>query len=267
MEHLDLLFSRLAKQAGVKLQSQSDGTEVLGLRLHNFASLVWQTAEKRCEEKFAEQLKAAQREHELQADVEHWRTVAEDYAMQLHEQSIVFGVGVEAVVAGEADCIEPSEPDVSEQPAVQHTPHYQSQRAKDWLKFAEQVQKEVESKSLEWHNHFINDLNKAIDVCSNDMCYAETVQMYHWLKRQHEKLNPNAVMEFKYCVANHVEHYTVPQYGDAPDDNVETWTASDCRKAIMKYLNRFNTNQRGAEEQKRDILKMAHYMQLNYSKY
>lgn len=209
---------------------------------------------------------AAQREHELQADVEHWRTVAEDYAMQLHEQPIAFGVGVVAVVSDEEDNIEPFEPDVSEQTTEQPTSQYQSKRANDWLKFAEEMQKEVESKSFACHNDFINDLNKAIEVCSNPMGNQKIAKMYHWLGQQHKKLNPNEAADFKHCVANHIEHYTVPQYGDAPDDNVETWKSEDCRKAIVKYLNRFNTNQRGVEEQKRDILKMAHYLQLYYLK-
>ena len=30
--------------------------------------------------------------------------------------------------------------------------------------------------------------------------------------------------EFAAKVADHIENYTVPQYGDAPNDNVESWS-------------------------------------------
>lgn len=36
--------------------------------------------------------------------------------------------------------------------------------------------------------------------------------------------------EFAAKVADHIENYTVPQYGDAPNDNVEAWAShTACR--------------------------------------
>lgn len=63
----------------------------------------------------------------------------------------------------------------------------------------------------------------------------------------------------------HIEKYTVPQYGDAPDDNVETWTAADCVRAIEKYVKRFGKNAREGQEHL-DMMKIAHFAQLAANK-
>ena len=67
-------------------------------------------------------------------------------------------------------------------------------------------------------------------------------------------------------VVDHIEHYTVPQYGDAPNDQAEEWTAADCVKQAQKYMNRFGRNSRHGQ-QELDFLKAAHYIQLAYDKY
>jgi len=71
---------------------------------------------------------------------------------------------------------------------------------------------------------------------------------------------------FSALVLEHVERYTVPQFGDAPNDQVEAWTAEDCIKAVRKYYERFGRGQRGKKEQLRDMLKIAHYASLAYEK-
>ena len=63
-------------------------------------------------------------------------------------------------------------------------------------------------------------------------------------------------------VGRHVEEYTVPQYGDFPDDNVASWSADDCIKQIQKYGNRMDSNSRGELEATRDLLKFANYASL-----
>ena len=73
-------------------------------------------------------------------------------------------------------------------------------------------------------------------------------------------------IEFAAHVHEHVEGYTVPQFGDKPDDQVEAWTAEDCIKAIRRYYSRFGSNQRGSEDQLRDMLKIAHYASLAWEK-
>lgn len=71
---------------------------------------------------------------------------------------------------------------------------------------------------------------------------------------------------FSEVVLRHIEHYTVPQYGDKPDDQVEPWTPEDCVRQIGKYRARYETGQRGPEEQVRDLVKIAHYACLAWSK-
>lgn len=55
--------------------------------------------------------------------------------------------------------------------------------------------------------------------------------------------------EFATKVADHIENYTVPQYGDAPNDNVESWSAQDCIAQVQKYAARFGNNQRTGQEE------------------
>jgi hypothetical protein len=73
-------------------------------------------------------------------------------------------------------------------------------------------------------------------------------------------------MDFAMTVLSHIEHYTVPQYGDFPNDQVTPWTSGDCKKQIAKYVARFGSNQRGCEDEMRDLLKIAHYAALAYNK-
>jgi hypothetical protein len=72
--------------------------------------------------------------------------------------------------------------------------------------------------------------------------------------------------KFAADVRNHVDNYTVPQFGDAPHDNIEKWTAADCVRQIGKYVARFGTNQRGKEDQLLDMLKIAHYASVAHEK-
>lgn len=71
--------------------------------------------------------------------------------------------------------------------------------------------------------------------------------------------------EFAAKVADHIENYTVPQYGDAPNDNVESWSAQDCIAQVQKYAARFGNNQRTGQEEL-DLMKIAHYAQLAMGK-
>lgn len=60
-------------------------------------------------------------------------------------------------------------------------------------------------------------------------------------------------------VKDHIEDYTVPQYGDYPDDQMTGWEVRDFEREIQKYANRMGRNARGPEEAKRDLLKIIHY--------
>jgi hypothetical protein len=72
--------------------------------------------------------------------------------------------------------------------------------------------------------------------------------------------------EFAEKVVRHIEDYTVKQYGDAPNDQVEEWTPEQCMRQIGKYVARFESNARGEQEKFRDLVKVAHYAQLAWLK-
>jgi hypothetical protein len=71
---------------------------------------------------------------------------------------------------------------------------------------------------------------------------------------------------FSRIVARHIEGYTVPQYGDAPDDQASKFSEQDIIANIRRYVNRMESNARGPEEAQRDLLKIAHYCAMLYFK-
>lgn len=72
-------------------------------------------------------------------------------------------------------------------------------------------------------------------------------------------------LSFSDSVFEHVENYTVKQYGDKGKDNVSDWSAEECFKLVEKYLKRRNSNQRPGQR-RLDIFKAAHYLCLAESK-
>lgn len=66
-------------------------------------------------------------------------------------------------------------------------------------------------------------------------------------------------LDFGVKVYNHVEQYTVPQYGDMPNDQASEFTVEDIKAQLKRYVNRIGTNARGEGEAFRDCLKIAHY--------
>lgn len=67
-------------------------------------------------------------------------------------------------------------------------------------------------------------------------------------------------------VSHHVRTYTVSQYGDFPNDQVAKWDEAQLKTQIEKYLNRLNSSSRGEQESNMDLIKIAHYAQLIWSK-
>lgn len=72
--------------------------------------------------------------------------------------------------------------------------------------------------------------------------------------------------EFSKDVDDHVEYYTVPQYGDYPDDQLCEFEKRDIIVNMKRYLNRIDTNARGEVEAARDCLKLAHYASELYAR-
>lgn len=55
--------------------------------------------------------------------------------------------------------------------------------------------------------------------------------------------------EFSKMVEEHIENYANVQYGDAPNDMANAYTAKVCLDAIEKYCARYGRGVRGEEEQ------------------
>lgn len=66
-------------------------------------------------------------------------------------------------------------------------------------------------------------------------------------------------------VDNHINFYTVPQYGDKGNDEADDFTPEECVKHIKRYAARHGKNQRDGQELL-DLIKIAHYAQLAYTK-
>lgn len=67
--------------------------------------------------------------------------------------------------------------------------------------------------------------------------------------------------EFAAKVLDHIENYTVPQYGDKGEDQATEWTPAILMEQAKKYGNRFGRNQREGQEML-DFMKGAHYTQM-----
>lgn len=72
--------------------------------------------------------------------------------------------------------------------------------------------------------------------------------------------------DFAKETGDHIESYTVSQYGDYPSDPLTDWTLEDIATAIRKYANRMGKNARGHVEDVRDMLKIAHFACTAYHK-
>jgi hypothetical protein len=62
-------------------------------------------------------------------------------------------------------------------------------------------------------------------------------------------------------VHDHIEGYTVPQYGDKGEDQASEFTSHDHVIQAKKYLNRYGKNTRPGQEVL-DLIKTAHYCQM-----
>lgn len=73
-------------------------------------------------------------------------------------------------------------------------------------------------------------------------------------------------IRFSNEVLAHIENYTVPQYGDYPDDQMTEWTIPECFKAVTKRVARYGRNSREGQ-QNLDFKKMAHEVCIAWAKY
>lgn len=78
-------------------------------------------------------------------------------------------------------------------------------------------------------------------------------------------LKGNDWQDFATKVANHIENYTVPQYGDKGNEEADSYTVEDCLMQINRYKVRNGKNSRPGQD-KLDLIKIAHYAQMAYTK-
>ena len=65
--------------------------------------------------------------------------------------------------------------------------------------------------------------------------------------------------DFSFEVQDHIENYTVPQYGDYPKDQMTSFTVDEFLMNMKRYLNRIGRDARGKENSILDCRKIAHY--------
>lgn len=118
----------------------------------------------------------------------------------------------------------------------------------------------------------------AVDKAQVEQAIREAFQLDVWVKALAEenggKIDESMIKSnrgkmwdiFSDEVGRHIENYTVSQYKDFPDDQVTEWTEGDLVKQIKKYINRIDSNERGDIERNRDLMKIAHYAQMIWSK-
>lgn len=90
------------------------------------------------------------------------------------------------------------------------------------------------------------------------VAYIATI--YDQLRKKHKTVFSQKGYEwqqFSQAVLEHIESYTLTQYGDS--DGAIDLTPEQIVGNIQRYLQCYGKNARGAEEQQRDFLKIAHY--------
>lgn len=118
----------------------------------------------------------------------------------------------------------------------------------------------VSAHNLEWHDALQAwVLDPSVDV--TDVLDSAVSPEPKRIDVPEPSLRGREWIEFATTMLEHIERYTVPQYGDRGEDLASEYTAEDCIKQVNKYLKRFGKNQRPGQ-QRLDLLKMAHYIQM-----
>lgn len=103
----------------------------------------------------------------------------------------------------------------------------------------------------------------------DDSGYCNVHKSYHCEcyrpnKKKHS-LRATEWLAFQSLVLNHIETYTVPQYGDKGSDQCSEFSELDFITQMKKYLNRYGKNSRDGQ-QSLDLLKIAHYAGMLHAK-
>lgn len=82
---------------------------------------------------------------------------------------------------------------------------------------------------------------------------------------EHLSIRGQEWLDFALLVLDHIEDYTVPQYGDKGADRAKSYTLETIAEHIGRYKDRIGSNARGDTEAKRDMIKIAHYASFGYN--
>lgn len=75
-----------------------------------------------------------------------------------------------------------------------------------------------------------------------------------------DKSCPGMVWQrFSELVIDHIQNYVAKQYRDFPDYIVEKYNEAKIQAKLEAYADRIGSGLRGEEDQKRDLIKIAHY--------
>lgn len=122
-----------------------------------------------------------------------------------------------------------------------------------------------EMKELDKSETDENDIEELIDII-NSTAFLLCHRMGGTSFERKFSHRTNEFQLFASTVKKHILEYTIPQYGEHPDDNVSSWSQADCIKQIEKYCKRFSGNARGHEDNILSLLKIAHYACIAYFK-
>jgi hypothetical protein len=101
------------------------------------------------------------------------------------------------------------------------------------------------------------------DKNGNDLVHGIPIPLHIRTENSNRNLE---FYRFSLIVREHIESYTIPQYGDSPSDEVESWTPEMCVAAMQKYTKRFESARRGRVETLRDMAKIAHFAAIAFFK-
>lgn len=117
-------------------------------------------------------------------------------------------------------------------------------REKDWLDFVAEFSKA--------------EMSTAYYMCRN-FCEFRTIFIL-WSVTHHGTFD-----QFCDKVRRHIVDYTIKQYGDSPNDQIQGWSIETCEAQVQKYLNRRGKNVREGQEEL-DLFKAAHFNQIAWMK-
>jgi hypothetical protein len=74
-------------------------------------------------------------------------------------------------------------------------------------------------------------------------------------------------IKFAENMPSHLLHYCDEQYPTTdPDNDLDNWTIEDVKAHMKTYVGRIGSTQRGSEQAKEDMIKLAHFASIIWNK-